>query len=71
MSKDDVTVESDIKTIESILGIGEKHAWAYQRLEKSIDRIKFHINELDEHSRGIFNLGVLELSDAAQAGENW
>jgi len=71
MSKDDFTIESDIKSIESMLGIDEKQRWAYQRLEESIERLKSHYNELDEHSKGIFNLGQLELMDAAQAGEDW
>ena len=71
MGKDDVTIESDIKTVESMLGINEKQPWAYQRLEESIERLKPHYNKLDEHSQGIFNLGILELSDAAQAGEQW
>jgi ABC-type hemin transport system substrate-binding protein len=71
MNEDEITIESDIKTIESMLGIDEKQQWAYQRLEESIERLKPHINELDERSRGIFNLGVIELGDAAQAGEEW
>jgi len=71
MGKDVISIESEIKTIESMLGINEKQAWAYKRLEESIERLKPHINELDEHAKGIFNLGVLELLDAAQAGENW
>jgi hypothetical protein len=71
MGKDDVTIESAIKTVESMLGIDEKQPWAYQRLEEAIERLKPHINELDEHSKGIFKLGVLELDDAAQAGEQW
>jgi hypothetical protein len=71
MGKDDFTIESDVKTIESMLGIGEMQVWAYQRLEESIERLKHHYNELDEHSKGIFNLGLLELENAAQAGEEW
>jgi len=71
MGKDDATIESDVKTVESMLGIGEKQAWAYQRLEESIARLKLRYNELDEHAKGIFNLGLLELSDAAQSGEDW
>jgi hypothetical protein len=71
MGKDDVTIESDIKTIDSMLGIAEKQRWAYQRLEESIERLKPHINELDEHSKGIFHLGLMELMDAAEAGEDW
>jgi hypothetical protein len=71
MSKDDVTIESDIKTVESMLGIDEKQVWAYQRLEEAMERLKPHYNVLDEHAKGIFNLGLLELSDAAQAGEQW
>jgi len=71
MGKDDVTIESDIKTIESMLGINEKQRWVYQQLEESLERIKPHINELDEHSRGIYNLGQMELMDAAEAGEDW
>ena len=71
MGKDDVSIESDIKTVESMLSIDEKKPWAYQRLEESIDRLKPHFNELDEHSKGIFNLGCLELMDAAEAGEDW
>jgi hypothetical protein len=66
-----ITIESDIKTVESMLGIGEKQPWAYQRLEESLERLKPHLNDLDEHGKGIFNLGMLELDDAAQAGENW
>jgi len=71
MGKDDVTIESDIKTVESMLGIGEKQPWAYKRLEEAIERLKPHVNELDEHSKGVVNLGVLELENAAQAGEQW
>jgi len=71
MDKDDVTIESDIKTIESMLGIGEMKPWAYQRLAESMARLKPRYNELDEHSKGIFNLGILELMDAAEAGEEW
>jgi len=71
MNKDDFTIENDIKSIESMLGIDEKQRWAYQRLEESIERLKPHYNKLDEHSKGIFNLGQLELMDAAQAGEDW
>jgi hypothetical protein len=69
--EDNVTIESDIKTVESMLSINEKQRWAYQRLEESLERLKPHLNELDEHGKGIFNLGMLELSDAAQAGEDW
>jgi len=71
MGKDDITIENDIKTIESMLSIHEKQGWAYQRIEESLERLKPHVNELDEHSKGIFNLGHLELMDAAQAGEDW
>jgi len=71
MGKDDFTIESDVKTVESILGIDEKQAWAYQRLEESMERLKSHYDELDEHAKGIFNLGFIELSDAVQAGEQW
>jgi len=71
MEKNDFTIENDIKSIESMLSINEKQKWAYQRLEGSIERLKPHYNELDEHSKGIFNLGQLELMDAAQAGEDW
>jgi hypothetical protein len=71
MGKDDVTIESDVKTIESTLSIGEMKPWAYQRLEESIERLKPRYNELDEHAKGVFNLGILELGDAAEAGEQW
>jgi len=71
MGKDDVTIESDVKTVKSMLGIDEKQPWAYQRLEESIERLKPRYNELDDHAKGIFNLGILELGDAAQAGEDW
>jgi hypothetical protein len=70
MDKDGTGIESDIKTIESMLGIDEKQPWAYQRLEESVERLKPHINEMDEHSKGIFHLGFLELEDAAQTGED-
>jgi hypothetical protein len=71
MGKDDITIESDIYTIKSMLDINEKKSWAYQRLEESIERLKPHLSELDDHSKGIFNLGQLELMDAEQAGEEW
>jgi Ni,Fe-hydrogenase III large subunit len=68
---DNATIETDIKTVESMLGINEKQRWAYQRLEESLERLKPHLNELDEHGKSTFNLGMLELADAAQAGEDW
>ena len=71
MDEGNITIESDIKTIESMLSIDEKQPWAHKRLEEALERLRPHINELDEHAKGVFHLGVLELGDAAQAGENW
>jgi len=72
ISKD---VTDAITTIRSMLGIvHEGKHWMYQRLEEAIEIIRKNpdeLSKLDEQSRSVINLGIIELNDAASAGENW
>lgn len=68
-------VSNAVSTIRSMLGtVQEGKPWMYQRLEEAIETVKKHpceLSKLDEESISAINLGIMELNNAASAGENW